>query len=191
MSFIDDIAFLLRLTRSEAIIRRYFVTNAFDATLTIMGLLTGFWVSGDVEVAIILNACLAAAIALGISGVSSTYISEVAERKKELRELEQAMVADLQDTLHSRGARLAPVFIALASGLAPVAAALPIVLGIWLSGSAFLAFPPISTGLFLSLGMLFVLGLFLGMISHQSLLWSGLRTLIIALVTAGLIYLLV
>ena len=61
-----------------------------------LGLLVGFYVSDDVRLPVVMNACLGVAIALGMSGVSSAYISEAAEKQRELRELEKAMVTDFR-----------------------------------------------------------------------------------------------
>ena len=74
---------LLRITHSQGIMRRYFVVNGFDGALTMMGLCMGFYISDQVQIAVVIHACLGAAIALGMSGLSSAYISEAAEKKKE------------------------------------------------------------------------------------------------------------
>jgi len=111
---------LLQISRSEKIARRYFVVNGFDGALTMLGLNIGFYVSGEQTLSVIISACLGAAVALGVSGVSSAYISEVAERERELQELEGAMVRDLSDTAHGQASRYIPVFIALVNGLAPL-----------------------------------------------------------------------
>ena len=89
------LAFLLHITRTHAIMRRYFVVNGFDGALTMLGLITGFLGSDEVPPRVALGACLGAAVALTVSGISSAYISERAERRKELAELEAAMMADL------------------------------------------------------------------------------------------------
>ena len=75
----ETLSRLLSITRSYGIVRRYFVVNGFDGTLTMLGLITGFYVSEDVEISIIINACLGAAIALGVSGITSAYVSEAAK----------------------------------------------------------------------------------------------------------------
>ena len=73
--------------------RRYFVVNGYDGALTMLGLIMGFYVSDHVELAVVITTCLAAALALGMSGVSSAYISEAAERRRTLAKLEKAMVS--------------------------------------------------------------------------------------------------
>ena len=181
---------LLQLTRSHRIARRYFVVNGFDGALTMLGLLVGFYVSGQVVMPVIINACLGAAVALGVSGVSSAYISEVAEKKRELQRLEEAMVKDLGDSAYGQAARLLPFFIGLINGIAPLLISLliitPIWAAAWLEG---LPIAPLEAAFGVALGIIFLLGVFLGRVSGVFWLWAGLRTLLIAAVTAALIML--
>ena len=86
----------------------------------------------------IINACVAAAIALGMSGISSAWISEVAERKRELRELEEAMLADLGRSAHGQAARWVPLLVALVNGGAPLLISLLIITPLWLAQSGVL-----------------------------------------------------
>ena len=81
MNLLSQARFLLEISRTHGIMRRYFVVNGFDGALTMLGLITGFLVSAPVELAVVIGSCLGAAIALGVSGVSSAYISEAAERR--------------------------------------------------------------------------------------------------------------
>ena len=97
---LGQIKFLLDITRTHDIVRRYFVVNGFDGALTMLGLIIGFIVSESDDLPVIFNVCLGAAIALGMSGLSSAYISESAERKRALAKLEQAMISDLGDSAH-------------------------------------------------------------------------------------------
>jgi F0F1-type ATP synthase membrane subunit c/vacuolar-type H+-ATPase subunit K len=120
MSLFQQAKFLLRITHTSDIVRRYFVVNGFDGALTMLGLIIGFLVSTPADLSLIINACLGAAIALGVSGVSSAYVSESAERKRALEKLEEAMISNLQESAHGEAARLAPIFIALVNGSAPL-----------------------------------------------------------------------
>lgn len=182
---------LLQISRSEKIARRYFVVNGFDGALTMLGLNIGFYVSGEQTLSVIISACLGAAVALGVSGVSSAYISEVAERERELQELEGAMVRDLSDTAHGQASRYIPVFIALVNGLAPLSIGLLVILPLWLARvEVALPLPPLEAAIAVSLLILFLLGIVIGRIRGTHWLWSGLRTLLIALFTALVIYLL-
>ena len=93
------------LARSRDIGRRYFVVNGFDGALTMLGLITGFELAGDVDIDVILGACVGTAVALGVSGLTSAYLSEAAERRRALAELEGAMVSDLSTSAHGVEAR--------------------------------------------------------------------------------------
>ncbi len=101
MSPLERLRFLLHITRAGGIARRYLVTNGFDGALTMLGLTMGFRISGEVAPAVMIAACMGTAIALGMSGLSSAYISEAAERRRELQELEEAMLADLNASEHA------------------------------------------------------------------------------------------
>lgn len=187
----SQLRFLFQLTRAHAIARRYFVTNGFDSALTMLGLNMGFYTSPDVSITVVINACLGAAIALTVSGFASAYLSEAAEREKELKELEQALVGDLEDTAHGRAARLAPVFIAAVNGFSPLFIALLIITPLWLAQAGIiLPLAPLEASIVMAFLVLFLLGAFLGRVSGRFWLWAGLRTLLIALLTAAVILLL-
>ena len=190
MKLFNQARFLLQITRTHGIARRYFVVNGFDGALTMLGLIIGFLLSAPTNISIIINACLGAAIALGVSGVSSAYISEAAERRRELLKLEEAMVADLQQTAHGEAARWVPMLIALVNGLAPLIISLLIILPLWLSNVGIpMPLSPLYVAIIVALLLVFLLGVFLGRIAGISWLRSGLRTLLVAMLTIVLIYL--
>lgn len=187
---LGQIKFLLDITRTHDIVRRYFIVNGFDGALTMLGLIIGFIVSESDDLPVIFNACLGAAIALGMSGLSSAYISESAERKRALAKLEQAMISDLGDSAHGEASRWVPLLIGLVNGLAPLVISFLILLPIWLaiSGMA-LPLSPLYAAIIIALFLIFLLGVFLGRIADISWLRSGIQTLLVAVVTAALIYL--
>ncbi|MCG2634431.1 MAG: hypothetical protein J4A00_05830 [Gammaproteobacteria bacterium] len=190
MGLLSHIRFLLSVTQSNLILRRYFVVNGFDGALTMMGLILGFLVSKPADLEVIINVCLGAAIALGMSGISSAYISESAERRHALGKLEGAMISDLQESTHGQAARLAPLLVALVNGLAPLVFSLLILVPLWLTSlGVMLPLPPLYGAILVALVLVFFLGVFLGRIADISWLRSGLQTLLVAVVTAALIYL--
>lgn len=189
MNIAEQILLFMRITRSQQIARRYFIVNGFDGTLTMLGLLTGFYVSGQVVLPVVISVCLGAAIALGMSGLTSAYISEAAERKHELKNLEQAMIADLGESAYGKASRLMPFYIALINGLAPFLIALIIITPLVIGNSHPQILPqPLETAALLAFLITFLLGIFLGRISGHFWLWSGIRTLIIAIITSTMIY---
>jgi predicted membrane protein (TIGR00267 family) len=176
------------LTGAHGIARRYFVVNGFDGALTMLGLIVGFYLSDYQDLHIVISACMGAAVALTVSGISSAYISETAEKQKELGELEQAMIKDLSDTIHGRASRLLPVLIALVNGISPFLLSLLIISPIIVAQLSLpLPVPPLVASFLVAIAVLFGLGLYLGRISGTSLMWSGIRALIIALVTSVII----
>ena len=184
-----QLALLLDITRSRSLVRRYFVVNGFDGALTMLGIIMGFYVSDRANLSIVINSCFGAAIALGMSGLTSAYMSETAERKKELRELEQAMLEKLNGSAYGQATRLLPFLIAAVNGFSPLVISLIILLPIWVATLPLeLPFDALECALMLALSILFLLGAFLGQISGTNWLWAGLRTLFIATVTSALIY---
>jgi len=180
----------MRITRTHGIMRRYFVVNGFDGALTMLGLIIGFLVSAPANISVIINACLGAGIALGMSGISSAYISESAERKHDLDKLEEAMIADLQETAHGNAARWMPWLIALVNGSAPFVISLLIISPLWLAHTGVaLPLSPLYLAIIIALFLIFLLGVFLGRIAGISWLRSGIQTLLVATITAVLIYL--
>ncbi len=190
MNPLKQVSFLLRITHTRGIARRYFVVNGFDGALTMLGLILGFLVSSPAELPVIISVCLGAAIALGMSGVSSAYVSEVAEQRRELAKLEAAMVTDLQESARGEAIRWVPMLIALVNGSAPLFISLIILIPLWLSNDGIvLPLSPLHAAIIIALLLIFLLGVYLGRISGISWLRSGIQTLLVALVTAVLIYL--
>lgn len=191
MAGLGRIAFLIRITRSHGILRRYFVVNGFDGALTMLGIVTGFLVSGEAALRVVISASLGAAVALAMSGLSSAYISERAERRRALAELEAAMVADLGESAHGWAARWVPVLIAAVNGLAPLLLSLIIMLPLGLAQLGVpLPLPPLLAAMIVALLVIFLLGVFLGQVGHVFWLVSGLQTLGIALLTMSIVLLL-
>ena len=192
MSLIQQIQSLWKLSQAGEIARRYFVTNGFDGALTMLGILLGFYTGGAVQLVVVISACLGAAIALGISGFTSALLSETEERKKELKELEESLVAPLEESDYDKASQITPWVIAAVNGLSPFLISLFIIFPLWLESWGFMLpfeMDPFDAAIgFAFLAILF-LGIFLGRISGTFWLWSGLRAVLIGLATAGIIFL--
>jgi predicted membrane protein (TIGR00267 family) len=190
MSLFLQAKFLFGLSNSGEIMRRYFVVNGFDGALTMLGLIVGFLFTAPDDLTVVINVCLAAAIALGMSGLSSAYVSESAERQHALSSLEDAMVRDLQDSAHGKAARWTPFLVALVNGLAPLLISLLILSPLWLSNTGVcLPLPALICAIIIAMLLIFLLGVFLGSVAGISWLRSGIETLLLAAATATLIYL--
>lgn len=189
MYLLKQAKYLLRISSSNDIVRRYFVVNGFDGALTMLGLIIGFILSVPADLTVIINACLGAAIALGMSGLSSAYVSETAERKRALEKLEEAMVSDLTNSAHGEAARLVPWIVALVNGMAPLIISLLILMPLLLVNSGMdLPVAPLYCSITIAFLLVFLLGVYLGRIGNVSWIRSGFQTLLLAAVTAALIY---
>ena len=126
MQWLDRVRTLTRISGVTEIARRYFVMNAFDGVLTMMGLVIGANISGVLEPRLVIGTGLAATFAMGISGVSGAYMTEKAERTRELKELESALLVRLNDTRHEAASRFAYFFKAFVDGLSPMLGAIAV-----------------------------------------------------------------
>jgi len=188
---LHELGFLLRISHSHGIMRRYFVVNGFDGALTMLGLILGFIVTDPVPLPVVIGACLGATIALGVSGVSSAYLSETAERQRALSDLEEAMAKSLQGSAHAQAARWVPLLIALVNGSAPLLISLLIISPLWLADAGIpLPLSALHMAMIVALLIIFLLGVFLGHVSGNAWWRSGVQTLLVALVTVVLILLL-
>jgi predicted membrane protein (TIGR00267 family) len=111
---------LLGDEESQAIARRYFVSNGFDGTLTSVGVVVGAVLSGIPEGWTVIKIGLGAAVGLGTSAVWSVWEIERAETAAEIERLERAMLTDLDDTRIERSRQRARAAHATASGLGPL-----------------------------------------------------------------------
>ena len=177
--------------QAQGIARRYAIVNGFDGALTMLGLLSGFLLGEEVTSRTVIGACVGAAVALGVSGVTSAYLSEAAERRRSLAELEAAMVTDLSDSDPGRAARLLPWVVALVNGGSPLLLSCIIISPLWLAEAGIaLPFDALPVAIGVALACIFTLGLFLGQIAGTSWLLNGVKALLIALFTMLIIHLL-
>lgn len=171
-----------QISANEALLRRYFVVNGFDGALTMLGILSGFALVESPPVKTLLGACFGAAVALLMSGLSSAYLSESAEQKRKLAEIETAMVRNLRESSHGIAARMTPWVLAAVNGLSPFLISLIIMqplLWQWeLTGLG-----PIGLAMILAFACIFLLGVFLARISETFWLKSGLKALLVGAMT--------
>ena len=172
-----------KLANISEIARRYFAMNAFDGVLTIIGVLMGNLVAGVNSAQIVLSTGLTTIVAMGISGLWGAYLTESAERKRDLDELSRFTLTDLTDTRIGRASRAAIVIVAIVDGLSPFMAALVVLLPFFLAGN----FEDLTWAYYTSLGLalltLFSLGLFLGRISHGRMIVYGFKTVLAGVVS--------
>jgi predicted membrane protein (TIGR00267 family) len=170
------------------ITRRYFVMNAFDGALTMLGVVIGAYVSGVIDQpTVIISAGIAGSIAMGASGVSGAYMTEKAERTKKIKDLEKAMLSDMKNGLHKKSHRFATVFAAVVDGASPAIAAMLVVSPFFLVNfGLILAEIAFFTSIIITLIVLSLLGIYLAKISDESMIKYGIQMLLVGLVTAFL-----
>lgn len=176
------------ISNAGPITRRYFVMNAFDGALTMLGVVIGAAISGNLENSnIIISAGIAGSIAMGASGLSGAYMTEKAERTRKLKKLERAMLADMKDGLHDKSNRFATIFASLVDGVSPAIAAMAVVSPFFLSNFGLITPNMAFWGcIILTLIVLTMLGAYLARISDESLIIYGLLMLFVGVITAFL-----
>ncbi|MDF1540826.1 MAG: hypothetical protein P1Q69_18155, partial [Candidatus Thorarchaeota archaeon] len=90
----------LELTKGVEIARRYLAMNAFDGALTMLGLVLGGLIVFTTANAMdtfntLLIAAVGTSLAMAISGFSGSYLTETAERDREVEEIGRAMLSDM------------------------------------------------------------------------------------------------
>lgn len=173
------------LSGAGAIARRAFANNSFDGVLTMMGVLMGSYVVGVEVPKVVLVTGLSTAIAIGISGGWGAYLTESAERRHEIAELEKTTLTDLSNTKIGKAARSAVWTVAVVDGLSPFFAAVFVVLPFFFAA----LLPSISIAYYASMAMallaLFGLGVYLGTVSNENRVAYGVKTTIAGMVCMG------
>jgi predicted membrane protein (TIGR00267 family) len=175
---------LKRLSEFDALVgineiaRRYFAMNAFDGALTIIGVVMGNLVAGVGNTRIVISTGLSTSIAMGISGLWGAYLTESAEREREMDELSRVTLVEMKKTRIGRASRLAVLIVALVDGISPFMTAVIILIPFFFAS----LFPSLQTVYFTSLTValvvLFLLGVFLGRVSGKSWIGFGIRTVL-------------
>jgi len=184
----------IKVAEADEIARRYFVMNAFDGALTILGVIVGAIVAGEVNPRVIISAGAGASLAMGISGAWGAYAAERAERRRLLKELEGHMFRDLKGSIMDKASHAAAFWVAFVDGLSPaLAAAIPLIPFVMV----LMRIIPVETGLIASITLnlftLFILGVFLGRLSDENvwvhgalMVGVGVLTALILLMFSGL-----
>ena len=176
--FLRRVKLYIQITHAEDILRRYFVMNAFDGAMTSLGIVVGSAVANVPDIRFIVGAILGGTVAMGLSGSLGTYMTERAERLRDVKDLENAMLTNLENSLHAKASRAVSVVAALIDGLAPMmtstVAVIPLVVCAMLGTSVLQA---VSASVAASLVSMFLLGMYLGRIGKDRLLISGLKML--------------
>jgi predicted membrane protein (TIGR00267 family) len=163
-----------RVAEVGEIARRYFAMNAFDGVLTTLGVLVGSYIGRVHSAHQVIAVGLGAAVAMGISGFYGSYLIERAERDRSLRELEDVTLSSLEDSDIAAASTYATIVIACVDGVSPFVAAALVLLPFFF-GSVISLNAAYVVGVIVAFVELFALGLFLGRVSRQRLIWSGMK----------------
>lgn len=178
----------LHITKASGIARRYFVMNGFDGAMTTFGIVLGSWIANVSKPEIILLAGLGASLAMGFSGFFGAFMAENAERKRHLREMEDA--TNKIDPIHYEAARFVTFYVALIDGLSPALTAtislIPFILAIAGLISIFNAY---IISLALSLITVFLLGIYLGKVAKENGWLYGVAMLTVGAFSALIVFL--
>ena len=160
--FFDDIA------------RRAFVNNAFDGALTLLGILMGNIILGEVQPQTVISTGLSACLAMGVSGSFGRYFSERAESKRTVKQIEDYMFTDLTGSSIERESQRKVLIISLVDGLSPaLAAVIPLAPFFLVQATILVLTTAVIASFILVFLVLFVLGLFLGRISDENMILHG------------------
>jgi predicted membrane protein (TIGR00267 family) len=181
----------IKVTRVTSIARRYFIKNGMDGSMTVLGIILGSWAVEVENPYVILMAGLGACLAMGVSGLFGAYITEKAERRRQLKKLEESILCDLDGSIQQNASEFVPALAAIVDGLSPALTAMISLIPFILSIIGLL---PISESYIISIILtfitLFALGLYLGRIAKENIWSYGLQMLAAGAVIAILISLL-
>lgn len=173
-----------KISEVGEISRRYFVINAFDGTLTMLGVIIGAYLANLKSPLSIISAGLAGSIAMGISGISGAYMAERAERIRKLKKLERAMLRDLKRSIHYRSQKFAMLAIALVDGLSPMLAAVCVLSPFFVVRFGIVSFQvAFYISVSIALSIMVLLGIYLAKVSEESMLMYSLQMLGIGCLT--------
>lgn len=167
----------IQITQMSPIARRYFIKDGIDGSMTTLGIVVGSWVVRVAEPLIIVTAGLGACLAMGISGLFGAYMTEKAERKRNLKILESAMLTNLKNSVHNDAADFVSVYAALIDGASPMLTAVIALIPFMLALTGMLGiWDAYIISIILTLSTLFLLGLYLGRIAKERVLMYGIQT---------------
>ncbi len=166
-----------KITNVSADVRRYFVINGFDGIITILGVIVGNYVVKVTDYKHVILICFAMCISLGVSGIWGAYFFESAERQKNLEDLENSTLHNLDNTVIHYANRFASRISGAVNGIAPVVTALIPVIPFF-----FGKYIDIKICYYISFGValagLFGVGIFLGKTTRTRLLIGGMKMLL-------------
>ena len=181
----------IQVTHVSDITRRYFVKNGMDGSMTTLGVVLGAWAVKVENPNIVVMAGLGACLAMGVSGLFGAYITEKAERRRQLKTFEEAMLSNLDGSLQQNASEFVPALAAVVDGLSPALTAVISLIPFMLSMAGLL---PIWDSYIISFVLtfitLFALGLYLGRVAKEKMLLYGFQMLAAGVIIAIIVFML-
>lgn len=154
--------------------RRAFANNAFDGVLTFLGILMGNLVLPAFSSSAVIKIGLSTCLAIGMSGAFGRFLSERAERRRSLKQMERDLFTDLSGSILGRQAKEKIITISVIDGVSPALAAVVPLSPFFLAQASLISVPvSIAASFALVFIVLFGLGVFLGKTSEESILLYG------------------
>ena len=174
----------------DAQARRAFANNAFDGALTFLGILMGNIVLSEFNPLTIIKIGLSTCLAIGMSGAFGRFLSERAERKRTLKQMEKDLFTDLSDSSLGREAKKKTIIISFIDGVSPaLVAVIPLTPFLLAQASVIPVSLSIVTSFALVFIVLFGLGMFLGKTSEENTLLYGGLVVAVGFITSVVIFL--
>lgn len=192
---LDRIRRYIEISNALEIVRRYFVINAFDGAVAILGAVMGAYISGIASPTTLINMGFSISIALAMSGFTGSFLMELAERGGEVKDLERSLFRKLDNSLISKAHNFASLMAALVNAasqaLITITATIPFIL-------AYLGVLAMAEAFKLSIGIALIstalLGFYLGRISKEkvwlytaAMVGAGLTTALLSLALEGVL----
>lgn len=176
----DRVELYSEMTDIASVSRRYFIIGFFDGVLTILGLIIGAHLAGEVSEKLIITAGVATALALGISSSWGAFEAERIEQKIMKDEKERALLVNSRESTIDRAHRFAAYVSSIIHGISPIIGAIIPILPY--------AFLPINEAFMIAVSLgfasLFILGAAMGKTARFNIVVSGLRMLFAGVATA-------
>ncbi len=182
--FLNRIKKYREISNIDEIARRYFVMNGFDGILTILGVIIGTYIANIRNPNTVIITSVSACIAIGISGFSGTFMSEKAERTRNLKRLEKRLLTKLHNSILSKAGKFAYFYASLVAALTPLFFSIIILTPMFLASINLISYMTAFYSLLItSFLILFVLGMFLGKVSEENIIIWGMKMFLIGLIT--------
>lgn len=180
---IERLRIYSKVTKLDAILRRYFIIGAFDGALTILGVILGAASTGHLNREIVMSAGIGGSIALAVSSIIGAYEAERVESRVAQMNIEKAMLSKISGTEFDEALRVSAVISAVIHGIAPLLAALVPIIPFMFFDVRTAALVSIA----ITLAFLFLMGFYFGKLARERMILSGLRFVLVGILTALII----